>query len=331
MRRVGRDALDGAGDAAHAAVDNATAFDRTAAAHSPLPDKILRFLRTERLLHWAIALPFLGCLFSAAVLVAFYNPDPARPYRAVFAWAHRGCGAALFFLPLLVLLTSGRQMRVLLYNVRQAWVWTFDDVKWLMLMGLATVFKRIVLPDQGKFNAAEKLNFMMVMVFTPLLIASGVAIWLPDYTSLDPFAPWMFHCALAATALPLLLGHMFMATINPETRVGLSGMISGWVSREWAAHHYARWYREQFPHLATASSDQHGTAAQPAIATLVFMDAQASPQAAADQSAQPSDATAWGGQDDDDDESWDGEEGGVGYVLEPCFAAAESPSEAMAS
>jgi cytochrome b subunit of formate dehydrogenase len=152
--------------------------------------------------------------------------------------------------PSLVLLaTVRRHWHIHLYNVRQAWVWRFDDIKWLTLMGPAALSKRIVLPDQGKFNAAEKLNFMMVMLLPPLFIASGVLIWFPDSTALGSFFPWIVHFGLVALATPLVLGHVIMATINPSTRVGLTGMLSGFVSREWAAHHYARWFREQFPHL----------------------------------------------------------------------------------
>jgi formate dehydrogenase subunit gamma len=214
------------------------------------PDTIRRFVTAERLLHWAIAIPFLGCFVSAVVLVAVYNPDPTRAYRYFFAWMHRACGTGLVVCPSLVLLaTMRRHWHIHLYNVRQAWVWRFDDIKWLTLMGPATLSKRIILPDQGKFNAAEKLNFMMVMLFPPLFIASGVLIWFPDATALGSFFPWVVHFALVALATPVVLGHVIMATINPSTRVGLTGMFSGFVSREWAAHHYARWFREQFPHL----------------------------------------------------------------------------------
>ena len=214
------------------------------------PDTIRRFVTAERLLHWAIAIPFLGCFVSAMVLVVVYNPDPTRPYRYLFAWMHRVCGTGLVVCPSLVLLATVRHWHIHLYNVRQAWVWRFDDIRWLALMGPAALSKRIVLPDQGKFNAAEKLNFMMVMIFPPLFIASGVLIWFPDTTALGSFFPWIVHFGLVALATPLILGHMIMATINPSTRVGLTGMVSGFVSREWAAHHYARWFREQFPDLA---------------------------------------------------------------------------------
>ncbi|MFI5398466.1 MAG: formate dehydrogenase subunit gamma [Candidatus Binatia bacterium] len=264
-----------AGDAEPISIDQCS--DR-----SPAPrDMILRFVAAERLLHWAIAIPFLGCFVSAVVLIVVYNPllvaynpDPTRAYRYLFAWMHRGCGVGLILCPSLVLLASARHWRIHLYNVRQAWVWRFDDIKWLALMGPAALSKRIILPDQGKFNAAEKLNFMMVMVFPPLFVASGVLIWFPDSTKLGSFFPWIVHCGLVALAIPLILGHMIMATINPSTRVGLTGMITGFVSREWAAHHYARWFREQFPDLA----QEHAAGEQPHLQPAVHIATAARPQ-----------------------------------------------------
>jgi hypothetical protein len=90
-------------------------------------------------------------------------------------------------------------------------------------------------------------------------------IWFPDITKLGSFFPWIVHCGLVALAIPLILGHMVMATINPSTRVGLTGMITGFVSREWAAHHYARWFREQFPDLAEEHAAEEQPHLQPAV------------------------------------------------------------------
>jgi len=69
---------------------------------------------------------------------------------------------------------------------------------------------------------------------------------------------------MAAVATPLILGHVFMATVNPDTRVGLSGMISGFVNRHWARHHYRRWYDENFaPAVARAALAADAAPAQP--------------------------------------------------------------------
>ncbi len=201
---------------------------------------ILRFRSSERQLHWAMAVPFMICFMTAVTLVVVYNPHPQRPYRWLVSWTHRLSGLALMLLPPWTILRHRADLDVHRNNIRQAWGWTLDDVKWLFLMGPATVNKKITLPPQGKFNAAEKINFMVLTVTYPLYILTGLLIWMPGAAYLS----WLVHLSMAALAAPLMLGHIFMATVNPDTRVGLSGMITGFVDRHWARHHYRRWYDE---------------------------------------------------------------------------------------
>jgi formate dehydrogenase subunit gamma len=210
-----------------------------------LPAEILRFRASERQLHWSIAIPFLICYTTALILVSVYNPDPNRPYRLLVSWIHRLSGVCLFVFPLSAFARHRHDLDLHYRNARTAWRWRLDDVKWLFLMGPATINKRISLPDQEKFNAAEKINFIVLSLTFPMYIMTGLSIWLPGVAYLS----WMIHLSMAATATPLILGHIFMATVNPDTRVGLSGMISGFVSRHWAEHHYRCWYEENFGHL----------------------------------------------------------------------------------
>ena len=209
---------------------------------NPTSKKVLRFRKSERLLHWALAVPFLVCLTTALVLVIHYNPDPTRPYRAVFAATHRLSAIALLVLPLLATFISKGDFTTHFYNIRQAWLWTLHDIKWLMLMGFAAINKKIVLPEQGKFNAAEKINFMYLMSTYPLYILSGIYIWSTDAA----FEAWIAHCLMAVLSFPLILGHLYMAVINAGSRTGLSGMFTGYVDSHWAKHHYTLWFREHF-------------------------------------------------------------------------------------
>ena len=215
-------------------------------------DVILRFRESERQLHWALAIPFMVSWTTAVVLVAVYNPHPERPFRFLFSWLHRASGLWLCVLPLWTLFVHRRDYRVYLQNIREAWGWTLDDLKWLALMGPSTVSAKVTLPDQGKFNAAEKINFMSVMSTYPLYIVTGVLIWLPGVALIA----WLVHFSLAVMATPLILGHIFMATINPGTRVGLSGMFSGFVDRRWAHHHHRRWFRENFERTARREDEK---------------------------------------------------------------------------
>lgn len=237
--------------------------------------KVLRFHRSERILHWALAVPFLVCLTTALILVIHYNPDPNRPYRAVFAATHRISGICFIVFPILATIISKGDFSIHFYNIRQAWLWTLQDIKWLLLMGLAAINKRITLPEQGKFNAAEKINFMYLMATYPLYILSGFYIWVTDVA----FVAWIAHCFMALMSFPLILGHIYMATINAGSRIGLSGMFSGYVDRHWAKHHYTRWFKERFedrhsdaasttlqqmkPHAASPSGDEERTAKKP--------------------------------------------------------------------
>jgi len=207
------------------------------------PEKVLRFRKSERIVHWAIAIPFLVCWTTALLLVIFYNPHPLRPYRDLFSWIHRISGICLIVLPILAVAKAAKgDYKLHFYNIRQAWKWTWDDIKWLSLMGLAAVSSKIRLPEQGKFNAAEKINFMIVMSTYPLYIMTGLVVWLTDVT----FLAWLVHFSMAVIATPILLGHIYMAAINPGSRKALEGMINGFVDRQWAKHHHRHWYREQF-------------------------------------------------------------------------------------
>ncbi|MEZ4457054.1 MAG: hypothetical protein R2882_10980 [Gemmatimonadales bacterium] len=129
--------------------------------------RILRFLDSERALHWALAVPFLLLYFSAAMMLVFWGEPQPRTMRAAFATFHKLAGIGLLVLPPLALLRGRREWRVHLANVREAWSWDRSDIHWLMLIPIAAVNHRVTLPDQGKFNAAEKLNFMMLSATYP--------------------------------------------------------------------------------------------------------------------------------------------------------------------
>jgi formate dehydrogenase gamma subunit len=236
--------------------------DNNNAPGTPSPAKILRFARSERIVHWAIAAPFLVSFASAVILVLIYNPDPSRPFRSIFAGLHRGSGIALIVLPMLSTLQCRRDWRLHFYNIKQAWTWVFDDFMWLALMGLAAVSNRVKLPEQGKFNAAEKLNFMVLMTTYPLYVVTGLLMWLTHLAILS----WILHFLMDMLATPLLLGHLFMAIFNRSSRPGLEGMFTGFVDRQWAKHHYRRWYRE---HHEENSEPQHGEECGASVSAIV--------------------------------------------------------------
>lgn len=201
---------------------------------------VLRFRRSERWVHWALAVPFVLLYATAIAMIALWAEPGPRPIRSAVGWTHRGVGLLLIALPLLALVRGRAEWRTHWRNLRDCWTWTRDDVRWLMLAARSAVDRRVVLPEAGKFNAGEKLNFIMVGVGYPLYAVTGLLLWAPGAS----FWPWVAHYAMAAIGIPLVLGHILMATVNPSTRPGLPGMIGGYVDGDWAKHHYPKWYRE---------------------------------------------------------------------------------------
>lgn len=214
-----------------------------ASARELFAKEIPRFRASERSLHWAIAIPYLLCLLSGVTVKMFFNHlHSDLAVHTALLWVHRSAGVFLLVLPTWVAWRHRHDLSLYLYNVKRAWSWTADDLKWLALIGLASLSKRFALPEQHKFNAGEKINFMTLMLTYPVLVLTGVMLLTPGIH----FVAYIAHVVIAVLAAPLILGHLFMAIVNPDTRLGLSGMFSGNVDREWAKHHYAKWYRENF-------------------------------------------------------------------------------------
>ena len=204
--------------------------------------EILRFAKGEMALHWAIAVPFLICFATGTTVKLFYNLHSPGMSREVLTFLHKVAGGSLAVFPTLAILRNWRDYKVLIYNTKIGFSWTVDDLKWLFLVGPSSLSRKVVLPEQRKFNAAERLNFMMVMGTYPVFIVTGILLWLPG----SHYVPWLVHVSMGLVAPLLMIGHIYMAVVNPDTRVGLSGMITGHVDREWARHHYGVWYRDHY-------------------------------------------------------------------------------------
>ena len=106
---------------------------------------------------------------------------------------------------------------------------------------VAAVNSKVKLPDQGKFNAAEKINFMVLMGTYPLYIATG-ALHLADARRLSVLD--LLHVLMALHGHAADPGAHVHGLIDRGGRPGLTGMITGYVDRQWAKHHYRHWYRE---------------------------------------------------------------------------------------
>jgi len=186
---------------------------------------VKRFSKSEIMLHWSNALPFL-VLLASGVYLAWEGWEGEERMK----WLgdlHRWFGVALMLLPPLVLAFA--KTRLLLGDLNSLFSFGKLDLEWIKAQskGLHTA--------QGKFNFGQKMNGIASVVNSLLLQITGVWLWLNPQGLL---ARWS-HILIAVLVLPLLGGHLFMAMVNPSTRKGFLGIFTGQVPREYMEEHHA--------------------------------------------------------------------------------------------
>lgn len=111
------------------------------------------------------------------------------------------------------------------------------DRAWLASVP-AAVLRGRPQPPAGRFNAGQKVNFMLVSLLLASLFISGIGLVLTGQPANPIFKA--AHIASAYLSVVLVVGHLYMALVNPGTRPALNGIISGKVDRAWLRKHHAR-------------------------------------------------------------------------------------------
>ncbi len=98
-------------------------------------------------------------------------------------------------------------------------------------------------PKQDFFNAGEKVNSLLMIITTLMLISSGLVMWLPEYF---PYAVIMWaypiHNIGLGLAAAVAIGHIYMSLFL--ARPSMRGILKGDITEEYAKDHHGRWYDE---------------------------------------------------------------------------------------
>jgi formate dehydrogenase subunit gamma len=98
-------------------------------------------------------------------------------------------------------------------------------------------------PPAGRFNYGQKLLFWLMVWGGVVLLLSGVVMWFvsalpPAWRGLGSFATFV-HAAAALLTIGGFIVHVYMGVaVVPE---GLSAILHGHVTEEWARHHHPSW------------------------------------------------------------------------------------------
>jgi formate dehydrogenase subunit gamma len=194
------------------------------------PGYVRRFTLTERLLHWVHAAAFFVLLGSGLVL---YLPalSAAVARRSLIKDIHFWTGISWAGAILLIVVLGNR--RALMRAVREIDVFDRDDRRFLR-GGFES--------PQGRFNAGQKINAIVTAAFAVLFFVSGLLLWLGERnTDIRLGGTLYLHDALMYVSLVIVVGHLYLALVNPSTRHSLRGITLGTVREDWARAHHAKW------------------------------------------------------------------------------------------
>jgi formate dehydrogenase subunit gamma len=193
------------------------------------PRWVKRFTASERNVHWLLALAFFSLLLTGVFV------GRRGTFHDVMYASHLASAGVLVAGVALIVVVGNR--RALGRSAHELTRLDELDRKWLggvpaRLLGDAPE------PPSARFNAGQKVNFILVCVMLAVLYISGVdTIIAGTHHNLIFGAHKLGTIALGA----LVAGHLYMALVNPPTRPALRGMLTGEVDSEWARRHYPRW------------------------------------------------------------------------------------------
>src|SRR5476651_236885 len=196
---------------------------------TPKPQRIPRFNRTERAVHWVHAVAFFILLGSGLCL---YLPSLAELVgrRGLLKTIHIYTAIAWAIALVAIVLVGDR--RSLRRDLREVEFWDADDRRW---------FRGRSAP-QGRLNAGQKLNTIFTAAFSLLFVFTGFFLWYGERNTRfrEPNA-LLVHDWLTYASVILLMGHLYLSLIYPKTRHSLNGITRGWVREDWARRHHAKW------------------------------------------------------------------------------------------
>jgi formate dehydrogenase subunit gamma len=198
---------------------------------------VRRFSSAERSLHWLLAATFFAMLATGLIL---YLPSLAQVAANRQLWKSIHLGAAIAFWggTLLLLVSAPGELQ---RTARELDSFDEDDRRWLRW----AVRRSGAEPPQGRFNAGQKLNTAIVAGLMVVFTVSGTLMYLQETdAAFRGTSAILVHDVAMYVAVPIVLGHLYLALVHPSTRHSLRGMALGTVRRDWARRHHPKWERE---------------------------------------------------------------------------------------
>lgn len=195
-----------------------------------------RYDAATRSNHWGLALLFMlaalsGLSFFHPSLFFFTNLFGGGPWTRIL---HPFIGVAMALSFVAMYLRVAKDNRI-----------TDADREWSKHQGELLRGNKSALPPAGKYNAAQKQMFWLMVFALAALVVTGFLFWRPWFAPYFPGrlvrAGALLHSIAALVLVLTVIVHVYAAIwIKGSVRA----MTRGTVSEAWARQHHALWHRE---------------------------------------------------------------------------------------
>ena len=209
--------------------------------------EVYRFSAGERFVHWCHGVAFLLLLFTGlgVLLYAF------QPAMNIFGGIHvtrniHRVVAVLFTIGMIVgFIGKGQGARQMRRWFKDVINFGNDDFAHAKNFPIEFFGGHKPFPPQGKFNGGEKLNSMFTILGTICIAISGYIMWFATGSGWVLQWAYPIHAACALFMTALLIAHLYLGILHPDSNQALKGIFTGWVPAKFAYEHYEKWYNEE--------------------------------------------------------------------------------------
>jgi formate dehydrogenase subunit gamma len=204
-------------------------------------DSLVRYSANVRTNHWLNALGFILAALSGLALFHpalfwFSNLFGGGPWTRILH-PFIGLFAVLVFLVLAAAVWEDNRMRP-------------ADWQWLRQWRDVVNNREDRLPEVGRYNAGQKLLFLVIVVGMVGLLLSGIVIWRAYFSLYFPVGvirlASLAHAVCAFALICAILIHIYAAF---WVKGSVDAMVRGTVTPGWAWKHHRAWFR-QITHAA---------------------------------------------------------------------------------
>ncbi len=120
-----------------------------------------------------------------------------------------------------------------------------DDFQWLRIKLLLILNRtKEALPEQGSYNAGQKMFALLVYSALPVIAITGLIMTFHLFGTATVAWAMLLHFVAVGIVASGLMIHVYMGAVFPEERPAFFSMITGKVNELFAYDHHFKWWRQ---------------------------------------------------------------------------------------